>query len=76
MKPKRIISDACRGLVDIIMSTVADVDKIDARQGTELEHNHALEQGILFQEPWIGSSTRRTNAEMTRCRYLIFIAKG
>ena len=37
-------------LDDTIMSTLADLDEIDARQPSELEHNRALEQGIVFQE--------------------------
>src|SRR6516162_6737685 len=37
-------------LDDTIMSTLPDLDKIDARQPSELEHNRALEQGIVFQE--------------------------
>jgi hypothetical protein len=32
------------------MSTLADLDKIDARQPSEIDHNRALEQGIVFQE--------------------------
>ena len=37
-------------LDDTIMSTLPDLDDIDARQPSELEHNRALEQGIVFQE--------------------------
>jgi len=37
-------------LDDTIMSTLPDLDEIDARQPSELEHNRALEQGIVFQE--------------------------
>ena len=32
------------------MSSIADVDKILERTPTELEHNKALEDGIVFQE--------------------------
>jgi hypothetical protein len=37
-------------LDDTIMSTLRDLEEIDARQPSELEHNRALEQGIVFQE--------------------------
>jgi hypothetical protein len=37
-------------LDDTIMSTLPDLEEIDARQPSELEHNRALEQGIVFQE--------------------------
>lgn len=37
-------------LDDAIMSTLPDLEEIDARQPSELEHNRALEQGIVFQE--------------------------
>jgi hypothetical protein len=33
-----------------IMSTFDDVEEIDARVPSEIEHNRALEQGIVFQE--------------------------
>jgi hypothetical protein len=37
-------------LDDTIMSTLPDLEEIDARQPSELEHNRALEQGIVFQQ--------------------------
>ena len=37
-------------LDDIIMSTLTELEEIDARQPSEIEHNRALEQGIVFQE--------------------------
>src|SRR6476661_8806644 len=48
----------------IVMSSVADVDAILDREPTEIEHNKALEAGIVFQEQLdrlINSSLKRRN---------------
>jgi hypothetical protein len=48
----------------IVMSSVDDVDAILDREPTELEHNKALEAGIVFQEQLdrlINSSLKRRN---------------
>jgi hypothetical protein len=37
-------------LDDTIMSTLTDLNEIEARVPSEIEHNRALEQGIVFQE--------------------------
>jgi hypothetical protein len=48
----------------IVMSSVDDVDAILSREPTEIEHNKALEAGIVFQEQLdrlINSSLKRRN---------------
>ena len=51
-------------LDDTIMSTLADVEEIDARKPTEIEHNRALAQGIVFQahiDRLLNSAHKRRN---------------
>jgi hypothetical protein len=51
-------------LDDTIISSLDDLNKIEAREPSELEHNRALEQGIVFQEQidrLLNSAHRRRN---------------
>jgi hypothetical protein len=54
-------------LQDTLEAGVSDVDEILKRTPTELEHNRALEKGIVFHdqlEKWIASATARFNSAL------------